>query len=38
VLAVSLWAALAEYAHDVRMPALLSEVLAGLERATDGLR
>jgi aminoglycoside phosphotransferase (APT) family kinase protein len=38
VLAVSLWAALAEYAHDVAMPALLSEVLAGLERATADLR
>jgi aminoglycoside phosphotransferase (APT) family kinase protein len=38
VLAVSLWAALAEYAHDVGMPALLSEVLAGLERATADLR
>ena len=33
-----LWAALAEYAHDVGMPALLREVVAGLERATDGLR
>jgi hypothetical protein len=38
VLAVSLWAALAEYAHDVGMPALLSEVLGGLERATVDLR
>src|SRR6185312_15410631 len=38
VLAVSLWAALAEYAHDVGMPALLSEVLAGLGRATEDLR
>ncbi|HVI35589.1 MAG TPA: phosphotransferase [Gaiellales bacterium] len=38
VLAVSLWGALAEYAHDVGMPALLSEVLAGLERATEDLR
>jgi aminoglycoside phosphotransferase (APT) family kinase protein len=38
VLAVSLWAALAEYAHDVGMPALLSEVLAGLQRATADLR
>jgi aminoglycoside phosphotransferase (APT) family kinase protein len=37
VLAVSLWAALAEYAHDVGMPALLSEVLAGLDRATEDL-
>jgi len=38
VLAVSLWAALAEYAHDVGMPALLVEVLAGLTRATEDLR
>jgi aminoglycoside phosphotransferase (APT) family kinase protein len=38
VLAVSLWAALAEYARDVGMPALLSEVLGGLERATEDLR
>jgi|tagenome__1003787_1003787.scaffolds.fasta_scaffold20887183_3 aminoglycoside phosphotransferase (APT) family kinase protein len=38
VLAVSLWGALAEYAHDVGMPALLSEVVAGLERATEDLR
>ena len=38
VLTVSLWAALAEYAHDVAMPALLREVLAGLERATEDLR
>jgi hypothetical protein len=37
VLAVSLWAALAEYAYDVGMPALLSEVLAGLGRATEDL-
>ena len=29
VLAVSLWGALAEYAHDVGMPWLLTEVLAG---------
>jgi hypothetical protein len=35
---VSLWATLAEYAHDVGMPALLSEVLAGLQRATADLR
>ena len=33
VLASSLWAALAEYAHDVGMPALSSEALAGLARA-----
>ena len=38
VLAVSLWGALAEYAHDVGMPWLLTEVLAGLGRATDDLR
>jgi aminoglycoside phosphotransferase (APT) family kinase protein len=38
VLAVSVWAALAEYAHDVGMPALLAEVLDGLARATEDLR
>jgi hypothetical protein len=37
VLAVSLWGALAEYAHDVGMPWLLTEVLGGLERATADL-
>jgi aminoglycoside phosphotransferase (APT) family kinase protein len=38
VLAIFLWATLAEYGHDVGMPALAREALAGLDRAAAGLR
>jgi aminoglycoside phosphotransferase (APT) family kinase protein len=37
-LAISLWGALAEYAHDVGMEALRREALAGIDRAVAGLR
>jgi len=37
VLAVFLWATLAEYGHDVGMPSLEREALAGLDRAVAGL-
>ena len=38
VLAVFLWATLAEYGHDVGMPTLAREALEGLDRAVDDLR
>jgi aminoglycoside phosphotransferase (APT) family kinase protein len=38
VLAVFLWATIAEFAHEGRMPALLEEALGGLDRATADLR
>jgi aminoglycoside phosphotransferase (APT) family kinase protein len=38
VLAIFLWATLAEYGHDVGMPALRHEALSGLELAVADLR
>lgn len=38
VLAVFLWATIAEFAHEGRIHALLAEALGGLERATADLR
>lgn len=38
VLAISLWGALAEYAHDVGMEALRHEALAGIDRAVVDFR
>lgn len=38
VLAVFLWATIAEFAHEGRMAALLADALGGLDRATADLR